>query len=84
MKSGWPMFPGMIVIDLISSSVSTSNIRAFCPDDADSCLDDINLVEGMPVGLQVVGGRFGEEKCVAVAKAIEQAMQGKIPSWANL
>lgn len=41
------------------------------------CLDDINLVEGMPVGIQVVGGRFGEEKCVAVAKAIEQAMRWK-------
>ncbi|KAJ5396674.1 hypothetical protein N7509_004787 [Penicillium cosmopolitanum] len=38
---------------------------------------DINLVEGMPVGVQVVGGRFGEEKCVAVAKAIEQAMRWK-------
>ncbi|OQE24136.1 hypothetical protein PENFLA_c010G05811 [Penicillium flavigenum] len=45
---------------------------------------DINLVEGMPVGIQVVGGRFGEEKCVAVAKAIEQAMQEKIPSRARL
>ncbi|CAI7577600.1 unnamed protein product [Penicillium glandicola] len=45
---------------------------------------DINLVEGMPVGIQVVGGRFGEEKCVAVAKVIEQAMQGKIPSRASL
>lgn len=29
----------------------------------------------MPVGVQVVGGRFGEEKCVSVAKAIEQAMR---------
>ncbi|KAJ5929959.1 hypothetical protein N7466_005452 [Penicillium verhagenii] len=38
---------------------------------------DIDLVDGMPVGVQVVGGRFGEEKCVAVAKAIEQAMKRK-------
>ncbi|KAJ5289103.1 hypothetical protein N7478_002133 [Penicillium angulare] len=38
---------------------------------------DVNLVDGMPVGLQVVGGRFGEEKCVSVAKAIEQAMRWK-------
>ncbi|KAJ5455096.1 Amidase [Penicillium sp. IBT 31633x] len=45
---------------------------------------DINLVEGMPVGIQVVGGRFGEEKCVAVAKAIEQAMQGNIMARASL
>lgn len=77
------MFREMMVISLIRSSVSTSNIGAFL-NDADPCLDDINLVEGMPVGIQVVGGRFGEEKCVAVAKAIEQAMQRKIPSRANL
>jgi amidase len=40
-------------------------------------IDDIDLVHGMPVGLQIVGGRFGEEKCVSVAKAIEQAMRWK-------
>jgi amidase len=34
-------------------------------------LDDVNLVKGMPVGLQIVGGRFGEEKAVAAAKVIE-------------
>jgi hypothetical protein len=34
---------------------SISNIRAFSPYDTDSCLDDVNLVEGMPVGIQVVG-----------------------------
>lgn len=39
--------------------------------------DDVDLVNGMPVGVQVVGGRFGDEKCVAVAKAIEQAMKWK-------
>lgn len=38
----------------------------------------------MPVGIQVVGGRFGEEKCIAAAKAIEQAMQRKMTSRANL
>lgn len=32
---------------------------------------DIDLVSGMPVGVQIVGGRFGEEKAVAVAKVIE-------------
>jgi hypothetical protein len=83
MKSGWLMFRGMIVIGLISCSVSTSNLGDLL-GDTDSCLDDINLVEGMPVGIQVVGGRFGEEKCVAVAKAIEQAIQGKILPRARL
>lgn len=33
--------------------------------------DDINLVNGMPVGLQLVTGRFGEEKAVAIAKVME-------------
>lgn len=83
MKNGWPMFRGMIVISLISSSVSTSNIGTIL-NNADPCLDDIDLVEGMPVGIQVVGGRFGEEKCVAVAKAIEQAMQRRIAPRASL
>lgn len=63
--------------------MSTSNIGTLL-DNADPCLDDINLVEGMPVGIQVVGGRFGEEKCVAVAKAIEQAMQRRIAPRASL
>ena len=28
----------------------------------------------MPVGLQIVGGRFGEEKAVAVAKVIRELL----------
>ncbi|KAK7706765.1 hypothetical protein SLS57_009575 [Botryosphaeria dothidea] len=32
---------------------------------------DINLVNGMPVGLQIVSGRFGEEKAVAISKVVE-------------
>lgn len=51
---------------------------------ADVSLDDVDLVEGMPVGLQVVGGRFGEEKCVAVAKAIEHAMKRRNVTRASL
>ncbi|KAF7714838.1 Uncharacterized protein PECH_000033 [Penicillium ucsense] len=45
---------------------------------------DINLIDGMPVGIQVVGGRFGEEKCVSVAKAIEQAMRWERSARPNL
>ena len=37
--------------------------------------DDPDLVSGMPVGIQIVGGKFGEEKTVAVAKAVEEALQ---------
>ncbi|GME61105.1 Acetamidase [Neofusicoccum parvum] len=32
---------------------------------------DVELVKGMPVGLQVVTGRFGEEKAVAIVKVLE-------------
>lgn len=44
----------------------------------------MDLVEGMPVGVQIVGGRFGEEKCVAVAKAIEKAMRRKDAARSSL
>jgi amidase len=36
---------------------------------------DPELVKGMPVGVQIVGGRFGEERCLAVAKVVEEALQ---------
>ncbi|KAI9040166.1 putative acetamidase [Aspergillus affinis] len=45
---------------------------------------DIDLVEGMPVGVQVVGGRFGDETCVAVAKVIERVLAGRQLTWAKL
>ena len=34
-------------------------------------IDDPELVKGMPVGVQIVTGRFGEEKAVGIAKLIE-------------
>jgi Asp-tRNA(Asn)/Glu-tRNA(Gln) amidotransferase A subunit family amidase len=37
-------------------------------------VDDINLVHGMPVCVQIVGGRFGEEKAVAVGKVVDGLM----------
>lgn len=39
---------------------------------------DPELVKGMPVGVQIVGGRFGEERCVAVAKVLEVLRRGKV------
>ncbi|KAJ5660399.1 hypothetical protein N7507_006850 [Penicillium longicatenatum] len=35
---------------------------------------DIELVHGMPICVQIVGGRFGEEKAVAVAKVVDELM----------
>lgn len=35
---------------------------------------DPEVVKGKPVTVQIVGGRYGEEKCVGVAKALEDAM----------
>jgi Asp-tRNA(Asn)/Glu-tRNA(Gln) amidotransferase A subunit family amidase len=63
----------MTVTGSINSSVSIS-LTSY-EKYANSELDDIDLVEGMPVGIQVVGGRFGEEKCIAVAKAINRSME---------
>lgn len=36
--------------------------------------DDIELVQGMPICVQIVGGRFGEEKAVAVGKVVDELM----------
>ncbi|KAJ1322978.1 fatty acid amide hydrolase [Microdochium nivale] len=33
-----------------------------------------SLVMGMPVGVQVIGGRFGEEKTISVAKVIKELL----------
>ncbi|KAJ5555744.1 hypothetical protein N7461_004214 [Penicillium sp. DV-2018c] len=33
-----------------------------------------NLVHGMPICVQIVGGRFGEEKAVAVGKVVDELM----------
>ncbi|KAH7046633.1 amidase signature domain-containing protein [Macrophomina phaseolina] len=38
---------------------------------SDDHADNIDLVNGMPVGLQIVTGRVGEAKAVAVAKVLE-------------
>ncbi|KAJ5520848.1 hypothetical protein N7463_001301 [Penicillium fimorum] len=35
---------------------------------------DIDLVHGMPICVQIVGGRFGEEKAVAVGKVVDELM----------
>lgn len=35
---------------------------------------DVDLVNGMPICVQIVGGRFGEEKAVAVGKVVDELM----------
>lgn len=37
--------------------------------------DDIDLVNGIPVGVQVVSGKYEEEKCIAIAKVIERLLK---------
>ena len=36
--------------------------------------DDPSLIKGVPIDVQIVTGKFGEEKAVAVAKAVEEAL----------
>lgn len=37
-------------------------------------IDDIDLVHGAPVGVQVITPKLQEEKCIAVAKVIEDSL----------
>ena len=37
--------------------------------------NDHKLTGGMPVTIQIVGGKFGEENTVVVAKAVEEALK---------
>ncbi|KAF4783452.1 hypothetical protein HER10_EVM0010173 [Colletotrichum scovillei] len=32
-------------------------------------------IRGMPVGVQIIGGRYGEENCVSVAKVVKDALE---------
>ncbi|GKZ25637.1 hypothetical protein AbraIFM66951_007095 [Aspergillus brasiliensis] len=36
---------------------------------------DVDLVKDMPITVQIVGGRFGEEKAVSVAKVLDEVLQ---------
>lgn len=36
---------------------------------------DPELIRGAPTCIQIVGGHYGEENCVAVAKALEDAVK---------
>ncbi|KAI8721544.1 Amidase [Fusarium sp. LHS14.1] len=37
---------------------------------------DFDLVEGMPIGVQVTCGKYEEERCIAIGKVIEELLQG--------
>lgn len=41
---------------------------------SDSEIDDIDLIHGAPVGVQVITPKLQEEKCIAVAKVIEESL----------
>jgi Asp-tRNA(Asn)/Glu-tRNA(Gln) amidotransferase A subunit family amidase len=77
MLSGRGIGLGMRVIGLIMSSVSFPIYRMRVFDVLTSYLDDIDLVDGMPICVQIVGERFGEEKAMAVAKVVDRLMNVK-------
>lgn len=56
-------------MELITQWTQSSEDQILIPS-----IDDVEAVEGLPVGVQVVGGKFGEEKSVAVAKIIESLL----------
>ncbi|KAJ6031942.1 hypothetical protein N7540_002674 [Penicillium herquei] len=39
---------------------------------------DYDLIRDMPVGVQIIGGKFGEETCVAVAKVVRDALAKRV------
>lgn len=76
MQPGTTMYQGMKVTNLTGKVVSPPIILNSSPTYLLFPLapDDPELVMGMPVGIQIVGGRFGEEKAIAVAKIIEDLL----------
>ncbi|KAJ3530704.1 hypothetical protein NM208_g9207 [Fusarium decemcellulare] len=36
---------------------------------------DVDLVDSIPVGVQIMAGKYGDEKCIAVAKVIEALLK---------
>ena len=63
---------GMRVIDTTGSNVGQQ--RLLDEHMLTILIDNPDLIRGMPVNVQIVTGKFGEEKAVAVAKAVEEAL----------
>ena len=55
------------------SNESRSNLGHQSPNAR--ATDNFDLVEGLPVGVQIMAGKYGDEKCIAVAKVIEELLQ---------
>ena len=69
-----------------STNLSTSNVCVFIhfcalrrPFSFLYCAntkpDDIDLVKDLPVAIQIVGGRFGEENSIGVGKVIDALLR---------
>lgn len=58
----------------MSGTVSTLTLVRPVADPRYRIADDVDLVKGMPVGIQIVWGRFGEERAIATAEVIESLM----------
>ena len=76
----------MIAIALIGHNVGlrdTGNLKIVLI----TSVHDANLIADMPVNIQIVGGKYGEEKAVAVAKVVEEALKhsagGSVQSTTN-
>ncbi|KXH39789.1 acetamidase [Colletotrichum simmondsii] len=44
-------------------------------DEINYQLYDFEQIRGMPVGVQIIGGKYGEENCVSVAKVVKDALE---------
>ncbi|KAK1640530.1 amidase signature domain-containing protein [Colletotrichum phormii] len=64
-----------------SSSASSQQWSDHVPwnesDEMNYQLYDFDLIRGMPVVVQIIGGKYGEEKCVSVAKVVKDVLEVK-------
>ncbi|KXH29500.1 acetamidase [Colletotrichum salicis] len=62
-----------------SSSASSQQWSDHVPwnesDEMNYQLYDFDLIRGIPVGVQIIGGKYGEEKCVSVAKVVKDVLE---------
>ena len=41
-------------------------------------VDDASIYDGAPVGIQIVGRKFEEEKCLAIAEIVHAVLQNAL------
>ncbi|KAK1523250.1 acetamidase, partial [Colletotrichum paranaense] len=61
--------------DGASSQQWTDHVPCNKSDEINYQLYDLEQIRGMPVGVQIIGGKYGEENCVSVARVVKDALE---------